>query len=172
MSPHYITGKELAMELDLIEEEVPKIVRLGGSGREPEKWEEHLTPLTESPGKSFRVWTYDKKTSAVSRMSVVRNRLTLATPEAHWEIKVRQVPDSDQFGVYITYLGTFTDEQVQTNAAARAERSARTRSSRPSGDVATPPVGDATPANNGADAATQPAQTAKEKVAAARAAKK
>lgn len=163
------------MELDLIEEEIPKIQREGGSGREPEHWEDHLAAIKSSPNKSFRVWTYGVRTSAVSRMSTVRNRLTDATPEDNWEIKVRPVPDSDnQFGVYIVYRGTFTAEEVKVNEQNRQKRSERTRAARQNSKTnGSAPGAENSDSAPGNDVPTgTPAQTAKEKVAAARASKR
>jgi hypothetical protein len=120
------------MELVFVEEEIPKIVRKGGSGREAEKWEEHLAPAKtpSKAGKSYCLWTYDKRTSAVSRMSSVRARLTSVTPKDNWELKVRPRPNSSEFGVYVQYNGTFTPAQMAENAQKREERSARTLASR------------------------------------------
>lgn len=160
------------MELELIEEEIPKITRVGGSGREAEKWEDHLAAIKSTPNKSFRVWTYDVRTSAVSRMSTVRDRLTNATPQDNWEIRVRPVPNSEgQFGVYVAYRGTFTDAEQAENAAKRQARSERTRAARSA--VQTDAVAPTpTEADSAAPDDTQAPQTAKEKVAAARAAAK
>jgi hypothetical protein len=119
------------MELSFVEEEIPKISRPGGSGREPEPWENHLAPLKAKEGTSFRVWTYTKRSSAMSRMTAVRNRLTKAVPYENWKMAVRSIPDDPNlFGVYVTYNGIFTQEQVQENAAAHAQRSARVLASR------------------------------------------
>lgn len=122
------------MELDFIEEEIPKIARVGGAGREPEKWEDHIAPLKaeDRAGKSFRVWTYEKRPSAVSRMSSVRERLTKAVPSENWTLAVRPVPNTEpeQYGVYVEYSGTFTDEQVAENAQKHAERSERVKAAR------------------------------------------
>lgn len=122
------------MELDFIEEEIPKIARIGGAGREPEKWEDHIAPLKaeDRAGKSFRVWTYEKRPSAVSRMSSVRERLTKAVPSENWTLAVRPVPNTEpqQYGVYVEFSGTFTPEQVQENAQKHQERSDRVKAAR------------------------------------------
>lgn len=122
------------MELDFIEEEIPKIARVGGAGREPEKWEDHIAPLKaeDRAGKSFRVWTYEKRPSAVSRMSSVRERLTKAVPSENWTLAVRPVPNTEpeQYGVYVEYSGVFTPEQVQENAQKHQERSDRVKAAR------------------------------------------
>lgn len=132
------------MELNFIEEDIPKIARVGGAGREPEKWEEHVAPLKaeDRAGKSFRVWTYEKRPSATSRMSSVRERLVKAVPNENWQLAVRPVTvmlavegsdepvESEQYGVYVSYKGTFTDEQVAENAVKHAERSQRVRDAR------------------------------------------
>lgn len=116
----------MSIELSFVEEAVPTIVR-EAPGREPEKWEEHLSPLKakDKAGKSFRVWSYTKKTGATSRVASVRKRLIDATPEDNWSLAVRLIPGSEpeQFGVYVTYNGTFTPEQVAENAALRQKRS-------------------------------------------------
>lgn len=150
------------VELQFIEEEIPKISRAGGSGREPEKWEDHIAPLKadDRAGKSFRVWTYGKRPSAVSRMSSVRERLTKAVPAENWQLAVRPVPGTEkdvhpegatetvkdengnetvvsiagqsatQYGVYVAYQGVFTDEQVAENARLHQERSERVQKAR------------------------------------------
>lgn len=182
------------MELNFIEEEIPKITRVGGAGREAEPWEQHIAPLKEEgrSGKSFRVWTYGKRTSAVSRMSSVRNRLTDAVPQENWTLSVRPVPGTEdvvepagavdsegnsiagqsatQHGVYVQYNGIFTDAEIAANATAHAERSARVKAARAASQASsTEPIAtDATTADAtepGSD--TQP--TAKERVAAAKA---
>jgi hypothetical protein len=118
------------VELTFVEEEIPKIVRQGGSGREAEQWENHLAPLKSDKmaGKSYRVWTYEKRTSAMSRMSTVRDRLNKVTPQDNYEIKVR--PVDGQYGVYVQYNGTFTPAQMEENARKRQERSTRTIAAR------------------------------------------
>lgn len=154
------------MELTFVKEEIPKITRAGGSGREAEPWESHLAQLKDTPGESYRVWTYDKRTSAVSRMSAVRDRLTKAVPEENWTLAVRPIPDTETFGVYVAYIGTYTPEEVQANAQAHAERSERVRAAR-----AKASENGSTDAEASADGSTAE-PTAKEKVAAARAARK
>jgi hypothetical protein len=169
------------VELNFIEEEVPKITRVGGAGREAEPWEIHIAPLKEEgrAGKSFRVWTYGKRTSAVSRMSNVRDRLTKAVPTENWSLAVRPVPGTEdavdeagesatQHGVYVEFNGTFTPEEVAANATAHAERSARVKAAR----AATQAKGEsngpiATDSEGVPTDATEP--TAKERVAAAKA---
>jgi hypothetical protein len=174
------------MELNFIEEEVPKITRVGGAGREAEPWEEHIAPLKEADraGKSFRVWTYGKRTSAVSRMSSVRDRLTKAVPEENWSLAVRPVPGTEdavepegtvdsegnsiagqsatQHGVYVQYNGQFTPEEVAANAQAHQERSERVKAARAASaeKASTEPIAETTDA---------PTPTAKERVAAAKA---
>jgi hypothetical protein len=121
------------MELTFTREDVPKITRIGGSGREAEPWETHLAPLKDTPGESFRVWTYEKRTSAVSRMSSVRERLTKAVPTENWNLAVRTVPgtvDPELYGVYISFAGTFTAEQIAENVRKHDERSNRVKAAR------------------------------------------
>lgn len=177
------------MELNFIEEDIPKIARVGGAGREPEKWEEHVAPLKaeDRAGKSFRVWTYEKRPSATSRMSSVRERLVKAVPNENWQLAVRPVTvmlavegsdepvESEQFGVYVSYKGTFTDEQVAENAVKHAERSQRVRDARAKAEAekaakaaeATADAPEVSPADSAPDA-TESELTAKERVAAAR----
>ena len=121
------------MDLTFTREEIPKINRAGGSGREAEPWEQHLGSLKdpENAGTSFRVWTYDKRSSAVSRMSSVRERLSKAVPHENWILKVRPTPeDAEKFGVYVQFDGNFTPEQITENARKHAERSKRVSESR------------------------------------------
>lgn len=153
------------MELTFVKEEIPKITRAGGSGREAEPWETHLAQLKDTPGDSFRVWTYDKRTSAQSRMSSVRERLTKAVPSENWTIAVRPIAGSnpEQFGVYVAFNGTYTDEEVAANAKAHSDRSERVRAAR--ARTATPDPTFIAPVEEAE------ATTAKERVAAARAAK-
>lgn len=154
------------MELDFIEEEIPKIARVGGAGREPEKWEDHIAPLKaeDRAGKSFRVWTYEKRPSAVSRMSSVRERLTKAVPSENWTLAVRPVPNTEpeQYGVYVEYSGVFTPEQVQENAQKHQERSERVKAARAKAeaDKAAAEASTGTPAE-----ATEPADTTGEATA-------
>lgn len=196
------------MELTFIEEEIPKINRAGGSGREAEKWEDHIAPLKaeDRAGKSFRVWTYDKRPSAVSRMSSVRERLTQAVPSENWQLAVRPVPGTEdavhpegatttikeddgtestvsiagqsatQYGVYVAYQGTFTDEEVAKNAADHKARSDRVKAARAAAQAkAAKGNGNAeatTPESGVTAEAPESEQTAKERVAAARKAQK
>lgn len=116
------------LNLTFIEEEMPKVVRKGGSGREPTHWEEALAPLKDSPNKSFRVWTYEKQSSANSRSAVVRARLIDATPADDWALSVREVPAGDskgQYGVYVIYKGVLDDAQIAARDALTKERSDR-----------------------------------------------
>jgi hypothetical protein len=147
------------VELTFVKEEIPKITRKGGSGREAEPWETHLAPVKETPGESFRVWTYETRNSATSRLSTVRDRLTKATPQDNWDLKVRPVSDyrgptgdvGEGFAVYVQYNGMYTPEQIAENAKKRQERSDRTKAARK-------PVVASEPATE---------QTAKERVAEA-----
>jgi ribosomal protein S18 len=163
------------MELDFIEEDIPKIARVGGAGREPEKWEDHIAPLKadDRAGKSFRVWTYEKRASAVSRMSSVRDRLTKAVPQENWQLAVRPVPNAEpeQFGVYVSYAGQFTPEQITENARKHQERSERVKAARAATAAnATEPTADtAEPTGDTATEPGTPEPTAKERVAQARA---
>lgn len=180
------------MDLDFIQEEIPKITRAGGSGREAEPWETHLAPLKDEDkaGKDFRVWTYDKRASAVSRMSSVRERLTKAVPGENWTIAVRPVPGTEtavhpagtmdgetdisgtsatKFGVYVSYAGTFTDEEITANAIKHQERSERVKAARAKAAESTPDVQEITTADVATMPAPETAATAKERVAAARA---
>lgn len=193
------------MELTFTREDIPKISRAGGSGREAEPWETHLAPLKETPEESFRVWTYDKRTSAVSRMSSVGERLRTAVPGENWQLAVRPVPDTagtvhpegtttevtdadgnkqtvdisgtsaEQFGVYVAYKGTFTDEEIAKNAADHQARSDRVKAARAAADAKR--AAEAAQANGAEPSAetstasdpASPELTAKERVAAAKA---
>jgi hypothetical protein len=182
------------MELTFTREDIPKITRAGGSGREAEAWETHLAPLKDTPNESFRVWTYDKRTSAVSRMSSVRERLTKAVPGENWNLAVRSIPgtagtthpegtvdadgksiageSAEQFGVYVAYVGTFTDEQIAENARLHKERSERVRNARAAAEAARAAAGNGsdTSATDTTSTTDTPSDgmTAKERVAAAK----
>lgn len=152
--------------LNFIEEAIPSITRSGGDGRDPIKWEESLAPLKDKIDSSFRVWTYEKKTGATSRVAAVRDRLIKATPSDNWTIAVRPVPDDpEHFGVYVQYNGVFTDEEVAANAAKRQERSERIKAARASAAEVKDTLPEEAPAAPApAPAATSPA----ERVAAAK----
>lgn len=154
------------MELTFVKEELPKITRAGGSGREAEPWENHLAPLKETPDQTFRVWTYDKRTSAISRSQSVRNRLTAAVPNENWRLAVRpvQVEGVEKFGVYVAFDGIFTAEEVAANAKAHQERSERVKAAR-----AKSIADKAAAESNGATASV--AEAPADRVAAARTAK-
>jgi hypothetical protein len=136
-----------------------------GKGREPVKWEEHLAPLEskllETPA---RLWAYENKTGATSRMLAVRSRITAAAPHKNWEFKVRPVPNSDLHGVYAVYHGEFTPDEQLANAKGRAERAAKLAASRALGTSAAPTPTEPAPE---APAATEAPKTPKEKLAAA-----
>ncbi len=135
------------MELDFIEEDIPTIVRVGGAGRAPEKWEDHIAPLKDHQGKSFRTWTYTKKTGAMSRVQGVRARLISATPADNWTLAVRPVPGKDgEWGVYVQYNGTYTPAEIAANAKKRQERSERVKAQRQAVDAAAPAVAAQAPA--------------------------
>ena len=120
----------MAVELNFVQEEIPKVTRAGGSGREAEPWEKQLSQLKDTAGVSFRVWDYEKRPSAISRMTSVRDRLRKAVPQENWELAVRQIPESDRFGVYVVYKGGFSEAEQEVNAKAHAERSERVRAAR------------------------------------------
>lgn len=176
------------MDLSFIEEEIPKITRAGGSGREAEPWEEHVSPLKaeDKAGKSYRVWTYGKRPSAVSRMSSVRERLTKAVPAENWQLAVRAVPGTEsavhpagtmdgetdvsgtsatQYGVYVQYAGQFTAEQVAENAQKHQERSERVKAARAKAAENTPDVQADDAMTEATDADPSEASTAKAKAA-------
>lgn len=191
------------MELTFVKEAIPTITRTGGSGREAEKWEEHLAPLKaeDMAGESFRVWTYDKKSGAISRMTSVRDRLNKAVPNENWKMAVRPLKvevdavdsegaptgektEAEKFGVYIAYKGVFTDEEIAKNKEEHAKRSARVLAARekaaaekaaaeatPTDEVPTGIPTEATPAPEATATDKTAKQVAAEKVAAARASK-
>jgi hypothetical protein len=152
-------------ELSFVEEDIPTIVRTGGSGAQPIKWEDLLAPLMaeDKAGKSFRVWEYEKKTGATSRVATVRARLTEVVPEQNWKIAVRPVPGSDpvKHGVYVQFDGMFTPEQVAARAKDREARIAKIKAARKAAESA-----DATLAGGSPD--TDNASSPAEKVAAAK----
>ena len=114
------------IDLNFVREDIPKITRAGGSGREAEAWETHLATLKDTPRVAFRVWDYEKRNGALSRMSSVRARLNKAVPTENWTLAVRAIPKTDpvKYGVYVAYEGDYTPEQVAANAKKHAERSA------------------------------------------------
>lgn len=186
------------MELTFVKEAIPTITRTGGSGREAEKWEEHLAPLKaeDMAGESFRVWTYDKKSGAISRMTSVRDRLNKAVPNENWKMAVRPLKvevdavdsegaptgektEAEKFGVYIAYKGVFTDEEIAKNKEEHAKRSARVLAAREKAaaekaaaeSTPTEATTEATPAPKATATDKTAKQVAAEKVAAARASK-
>jgi hypothetical protein len=150
-----------------------------GKGREPVKWEEHLAPMEgQLKEKPARLWSYDVKTGAVSRMSAVRQRLVEAAPHKNWEFKVRPIPNSNPseespqlYGVYAVFHGDHTPEQVLANAQERQKRREAMAAAKSAKEAAGTP--EATPvASSEAPASTEAPKTPKEKLAAAAAAKK
>lgn len=165
-----MTTTEVTSPFDaLVFEEIPDAPkRTGGKGREPVKWEILLAPLQEQLlEKPARLWTYDVKTGAVSRMSAVRTRLADAAPELNWEFKVRPVPNTDPqtYGIYAVFHGNHTSEQMVKNAqerVARKERAAKAQESKGATEGAADPAESA----EGTAPEAAPAMTAKEKLAA------
>jgi hypothetical protein len=159
---------------EIVFEDIPAAPpRPPGKGREPVKWEEHLAPLeTQLLNKPARLWQYEVKTGAVSRMSAVRQRLAEVVPEKHWEFKVRPVPNTDPqlFGVYAVFHGQNTPEQMLANAQDRQKRRDALASARAAKTADVAPESSA-PAS-AAPAPTEAPKTPKEKLAAAAAAKK
>jgi hypothetical protein len=153
---------------ELVFEPIPDALpRPPGKGREPVKWEQHLAPLeTQLLDKPARLWAYENKTGATSRMSAVRGRLYEAAPTKHWEFKVRPVPNTTPqlFGVYAVFHGEYTPEQVIENAKARQKR----RDALAAGRSAPVANGE----NSAPVAGTEAPQTPKERLAAQAAAKK
>jgi hypothetical protein len=143
---------------ELVFEPIPDPpARPPGKGREPVKWEDHLAPLESKLHNSpARLWAYETKTAATSRAAAVRGRLTDAAPTKNWEFKVRPVPNSTLHGVYAVFHGDHTPEQVLANAKARQERKDKLAAARAASTATVP-----------APAATEPPQTAKEKLAQA-----
>ena len=146
------------MDLNFIPEDIPTVVRVGGEGRKPVEWENELAPLKEHQGRSFRVWTYGKRTAATSRAAAVRARLIAQTPSDNWTYAVREVTvdGTEQYGVYLRFNGVFTDDEVAANAAKRAERSAKIKAQKDAKAAAEPAV------------AAETAETPAQKVAKAR----
>lgn len=111
---------------DFAFEDIPDApARPPGKGREPVKWEEHLSALeAQLLEKPARLWSYEAKTGAVSRMSAVRQRLADAAPDKNWELKVRPVPNTEPqlHGVYAVFHGQHTPEQMLANAQDRQKR--------------------------------------------------
>lgn len=159
----------------LVFEDIPDAPpRPPGKGREPVKWEEHLAPLeAQLLNKPARLWAYEAKSGATSRMSAVRSRLNDAAPSKNWELKVRPIPNTDPqlYGVYAVFHGEYTPEQQLSNAQDRQKRrdaiaAAKERAQATSPDGASPETPTAP-----VEEAKAP-QTAKEKLAATAAAKK
>lgn len=155
---------------DIVFEDIPAAPpRPPGKGREPVKWEEHLTPLEEQlKEKPARLWAYEAKTGAVSRMSAVRQRLAESAPHKNWELKVRPVPNTTPqlHGVYAVFHGDYTPEQMQANAKLRQERrdkaaASRQTASEATGEGTSPETPDAP-----SDATSEVKQTPKERLAA------
>lgn len=168
------TNTDTSVFSDFVFEDIPNAPpRPPGKGREPTKWEEHLAPLEpQLLKKPARLWSYEAKTGAVSRMAAIRNRLNAAAPHKNWEFKVRPVPNTTPqlHGVYAVFHGDFTPEQVLANAQNRQKR----RDAFVTAKAARDANGDAgtTPPATEPSAATRAPQTPKEKLAAAAAAKK
>ena len=76
-----------------------------------------------------------------------------------------------QYGVYIAYMGAFTDEQVAENALKHQERSDRVKAARAAAEAKAAANGTATTESTEPETPGS-AQTAKERVAAARTAQK
>jgi hypothetical protein len=156
---------------DIVFESIPEAPpRPPGKGREPVKWEDHLAPLeSKLLNTPARLWAYENKAAATSRMSAVRSRLNTAVPQKNWELKVRPVPDTTLWGVYAVFHGDYTPEQVAENAAARQKRRDATvasRAAKTANGAVTPTQAAGSPENG------NPApMTPKEKLAAQAAAK-
>jgi hypothetical protein len=155
---------------DIVFEAIPASPkRPPGKGREPIKWEEHLAPLEsrllDSPA---RLWAYEVKTGAVSRMSAVRNRLYNAAPAKNWEFKVRPVPNTSPqlYGVYAVFHGDYTPDEQLKAAQARAGRRERVTKA----NAARTAVAGTQGATEATESVPQeaPAQTPKERLAASR----
>ena len=137
------------MDLNFIPEDIPTVVRVGGEGRKPTEWENELAPLKEHQGRSFRVWTYGKRTAATSRAAAVRARIIATTPSDNWTYAVREVEvdGHPQFGVYLRFNGNYSSDEVAANAAKRAERSAKIKAQREAKAASEPAVAaESTPA--------------------------
>lgn len=154
---------------ELIQEDIPAAPpRPPGKGREPVKWEDHLAPLESTLfEKPHRLWSYEMKTGATSRMSAVRGRLNTAAPSKNWEFKVRPVPGSDLWGVYAVFHGEYSPDEQLSKAQKRQEHSAKLAAARDAKE-ATPT---ATSEPGEVETATEAPQTAKEKLAAKAASK-
>lgn len=108
--------------------------REGGKGREPIKWDEVLDPVRkqvddEGNPQTVRAWTYPSRNGANGRVATVRKYLRNSAPDLNYQFVTRQVPeglpDAGQFGVYVTFRGTYTPAQIAENAKAHKARSER-----------------------------------------------
>jgi hypothetical protein len=158
---------------DIVFESIPDApARPPGKGREPVAWESHLAnvedQLLEKPA---RLWAYENKTGAVSRMSAVRSRLAEAAPAQNWEFKVRPVPNTEPqlHGVYAVFHGEHSPEAQLKNAQERQVRRDRVikasavRAAAKAAESATE-----APVAPVEELAQAPAQTPKERLAASR----
>jgi hypothetical protein len=142
-------------KITLIKEAIPSAPkRAGGAGRTATPWEEVLQPVrddsTDKDGKpildaegkpaSYRIWTYDTRNGANGRVATVRDRLRNHAPELNYGFVVRTVPegqdDQGRWGVYVSFLGTFTPKQQAENAAKHKAASDRVKRSQEAAEAA------------------------------------
>lgn len=150
---------------EIVFEDIPAAPpRPAGKGREPVKWEEHLSPLeSQLLEKPARLWAYENKTGAVSRMSAVRTRLADAAPVKNWEFKVRPVPNTTPqlHGVYAVFHGEHSPEAQLKNAQERQVRRDRVKAANEARSAQANPTAEPT-----AEAPVEaPVQTPKERLA-------
>jgi hypothetical protein len=96
----------------------PKVRKPGGTGRDPEFWENHLAPAKEgdNAGQSFVVSEHPSKGSATNRITGMKKRLRTAVPDQWWDFDYGQDSETEKWEVFVTYKGIYTSEQIAANA--------------------------------------------------------
>lgn len=123
-----------AGEFAITFESVPKMQRQAPAGRSAFPWETALDVIRQDRGNSARFLSFtdngsnNPRTQSQAKGQNVRNRLLEMVPNEHWEIKVRE--RNGIWGVYATYQGLLTSEQMKVRDDKRIARAASIKAGR------------------------------------------
>lgn len=106
-------------EYDLFFEPIPDQIR---KRRKNGKWEVLLRKPKAAPGADFRIRNYPNKNSADQEAVRIKKRMRTIYPTEHWVYTVRQLKDSERWGLWVTYMGIYTAEELKEELAKRARR--------------------------------------------------
>ena len=95
------------------------------------KWEVLLRPVKAAPGCEARVRTHPNRASAESEVRRIRRRLEEVDPYDKWNFTVAEMQDTSAlYGVFITYLGRMTRDELNQKLIRREQHSRKIKASK------------------------------------------